>query len=91
MWNRGLATETVREILGFGFEAMNLNRVEARCKPVNTASARVLASQLHGVPVSEPSAWLLAPCAALAAAALASIAPALRAARTPPGIALRAE
>lgn len=41
-WNRGLATECARAVIGFGFEQMGLNRIEALCFPRNRASARVL-------------------------------------------------
>jgi [ribosomal protein S5]-alanine N-acetyltransferase len=39
---RGLAPEAVRAMIAFGFEEMDLNRVEARCVAENTASARVM-------------------------------------------------
>ena len=42
LWNKGLMTEAVREIVRFGFERMNLNRIEARCKIENVGSARVM-------------------------------------------------
>jgi ribosomal-protein-alanine N-acetyltransferase len=41
-WGRGLASETVRALIGFGFEKINLNRIEARCIAENVASARAL-------------------------------------------------
>jgi [ribosomal protein S5]-alanine N-acetyltransferase len=41
-WGRGLMSEAVRTILRFGFERMNLNRIEARCIAENAASARVM-------------------------------------------------
>jgi [ribosomal protein S5]-alanine N-acetyltransferase len=41
-WGRGLMPETVRRMIRFCFETMNLNRVEARCIAENTASARVM-------------------------------------------------
>ncbi len=41
-WNRGLMTEAVRRVLKFGFEKMELNRVEARCMPGNGASEKVM-------------------------------------------------
>jgi [ribosomal protein S5]-alanine N-acetyltransferase len=41
-WGRGLMTEAVAEILRFGFDVMNLNRVEARCDSLNIGSARVM-------------------------------------------------
>ncbi len=41
-WGRGLMPEAVRAMIRFGFEAMNLNRIEARCIAENVASARVM-------------------------------------------------
>ncbi|HET7480658.1 MAG TPA: GNAT family N-acetyltransferase [Rubrobacteraceae bacterium] len=41
-WGRGLTAEALRAIIRFGFERMELNRIEARCIAGNTASARVL-------------------------------------------------
>ena len=41
-WNKGLMTEALREVLRFGFEKLNLNRIEARCKVDNIASERVM-------------------------------------------------
>ena len=41
-WGRGLMAEAVRAMLRFGFERMNLNRIEARCIAENAASARVM-------------------------------------------------
>lgn len=41
-WGQGLMTEAVRPILRFGFERMELHRVEARLDPQNRASGRVL-------------------------------------------------
>ncbi len=41
-WNRGLMTESVKEIIRFGFEKMELNRIEARCKLNNIASEKVM-------------------------------------------------
>ena len=41
-WGRGLMPEALRRIVQFGFDEMNLNRVEADCTSLNTASARVL-------------------------------------------------
>ncbi|MDQ4002222.1 MAG: GNAT family N-acetyltransferase, partial [Actinomycetota bacterium] len=39
---RGLTSEAVRALISFGFEKMNLNRIEVRCIAENVASARVL-------------------------------------------------
>jgi RimJ/RimL family protein N-acetyltransferase len=41
-WGQGYATETVRQLLGFGFGNLNLHRIYAPVTPANTASARVL-------------------------------------------------
>jgi len=41
-WGRGLMPEAVRAMFRFGFETMNLNRIEARCIAENAASARVM-------------------------------------------------
>jgi RimJ/RimL family protein N-acetyltransferase len=41
-WNQGLTTEAVAAVLKFGFDELELNRIEAYCKVVNLASARVL-------------------------------------------------
>jgi RimJ/RimL family protein N-acetyltransferase len=41
-WGNGIMTEAVRAILKFGFEQMNLNRVEADAAAENVGSIRVL-------------------------------------------------
>lgn len=41
-WNKGYATEVVKALTKFGFEALNLNRIEAFITPGNDASIRVL-------------------------------------------------
>lgn len=41
-WNRGIMTEVIKEIITFGFEKMELNRIEARCFTENIASERVM-------------------------------------------------
>ena len=41
-WNRGLITEALREVIKFGFEKMELNRIEARCFLTNSASEKVM-------------------------------------------------
>lgn len=41
-WNKGIVTESVKEIIKLGFDKMMLNRIEARCMLENTASQRVL-------------------------------------------------
>ncbi|WP_075617962.1 GNAT family N-acetyltransferase [Paenisporosarcina indica] len=41
-WGKGLATEVAKEIIKFGFEEMNLVRIQARCDVENIGSARVM-------------------------------------------------
>lgn len=41
-WGRGLMPEAVRRVIRFGFERLNLNRIEARCFAENSASERVM-------------------------------------------------
>ncbi len=41
-WNKGYMTEALKKILQFGFETMNLERIEARCFTENKASERVM-------------------------------------------------
>jgi ribosomal-protein-alanine N-acetyltransferase len=41
-WNKGYMTEALKKILQFGFETMNLERIEARCFIKNSASERVM-------------------------------------------------
>jgi len=41
-WGKGLACEAVTELLRFGFEDLQANRMEARCMIANTASERVM-------------------------------------------------
>lgn len=41
-WNQGYATEAVLGLIGFGFQHLKLNRLEALCIPVHTASRRVM-------------------------------------------------
>ena len=41
-WGRGIMPEAVRAMIRFGFEKLDLERVEARCIAENTASARVM-------------------------------------------------
>ena len=42
-WGQGFATEAARAVLAFGFEQLNLNRVQAMHLTRNPASGRVLA------------------------------------------------
>lgn len=41
-WNHGYCTEAAREVLRYGFEDQNLNRIQARHMPKNPASGRVM-------------------------------------------------
>lgn len=41
-WNKGYATEAAKLVLSFGFSALNLNMIEARCQVGNLASEHVL-------------------------------------------------
>ena len=41
-WGRGYATEAARAVLAFGFDELELHRIQAFCLAENTASARVL-------------------------------------------------
>ena len=41
-WGMGLAAEALGAMISFGFERMDLNRIEARCVAENAASARVM-------------------------------------------------
>ena len=41
-WGRGLATEAVRRVMAFGFDVLELNRLEARYMDGNIASRRVM-------------------------------------------------
>lgn len=41
-WGQGYATEAARALVGFGFERLGLERIQATCDPANQASARVL-------------------------------------------------
>ncbi|AZK48389.1 GNAT family N-acetyltransferase [Paenibacillus lentus] len=41
-WRQGYATEAARSLITFGFETLELDRIEARCAGDNPASERVL-------------------------------------------------
>lgn len=41
-WNKGYATESLKEILRFGFEELHLHRIEAGCAVGNIGSIHVL-------------------------------------------------
>jgi ribosomal-protein-alanine N-acetyltransferase len=42
LWGQGYATETAGALLKFGFESLNLHRIEATCDTHNLGSARVM-------------------------------------------------
>lgn len=51
-WNRGYATEAAGALVGFGFEDLDLNRIQARHMTFNAASGRVmekLGMKLEGI------------------------------------------
>ncbi|WP_412459212.1 GNAT family N-acetyltransferase [Alkalihalobacillus trypoxylicola] len=41
-WNKGVMTEAVKALIQFGFEKMNLVRLEAKCFEENIGSAKVM-------------------------------------------------
>lgn len=41
-WGKGLTTEAAMEVIKFGFEKMNLTRIQAKCMVENIGSARVM-------------------------------------------------
>ena len=41
-WGQGFCTEAARAIVAYGFDALNLNKIESECLLRNPASARVL-------------------------------------------------
>lgn len=41
-WGKGYAHEALQALLGYGFDTLNLNRIEADIDPRNTGSARAL-------------------------------------------------
>ncbi|MBZ0304280.1 MAG: GNAT family N-acetyltransferase [Anaerolineae bacterium] len=41
-WGQGIMSETLRAVIAFGFEQMQLNRIEADCTVENEASSRLL-------------------------------------------------
>ncbi len=41
-WNKGIMSEAIKEVVKYGFEDMDLNRIEAICHCDNVASHRVL-------------------------------------------------
>jgi len=42
LWGKGIATEAARAVLGYGFDTIGLNRIDACCWEDNGASQRVL-------------------------------------------------
>ena len=41
-WGRGIITEAIKRIIKFGFEDLNVNRIEAHCDENNTGSYRAM-------------------------------------------------
>lgn len=41
-WRQGYMTEAISAVIDFGFRTMQLNRIEARCRIQNLASAKVM-------------------------------------------------
>ncbi len=41
-WNKGIMTKALREVIKYGFEKMNINRIEAYSLKENTGSRKVL-------------------------------------------------
>ncbi|WP_214894271.1 GNAT family protein [Exiguobacterium sp. H66] len=41
-WGKGIVTEAVERVLAFGFEVLQLERIQARCMEPNVGSARVM-------------------------------------------------
>ena len=41
-WNKGIMTEALKTVIKFGFEKMDLNRIEMHCDERNMGSARVM-------------------------------------------------
>jgi RimJ/RimL family protein N-acetyltransferase len=41
-WNKGYGTEALKEMIAFGFNHLNLHRIEAGCATGNTGSVRVM-------------------------------------------------
>jgi RimJ/RimL family protein N-acetyltransferase len=58
-WGRGYGSEAVRAVLAFGFERMDLHRVEAELDPRNAASARLLRGLGFSYDGLFPERWYL--------------------------------
>lgn len=41
-WNKGYATETLKQLIAFGFDDLQLHRIEAGCATENTGSVKVM-------------------------------------------------
>jgi [ribosomal protein S5]-alanine N-acetyltransferase len=41
-WNKGIVTEAMNAIINYGFETMDLNRIEAHCEEANIGSWKVM-------------------------------------------------
>ncbi|MGY5344716.1 GNAT family N-acetyltransferase [Paenibacillus glucanolyticus] len=41
-WNQGIMTEVIERVITFGFDQLQLVRIEAKCHPDNTGSYRVM-------------------------------------------------
>ncbi|MFC5528310.1 GNAT family N-acetyltransferase [Cohnella yongneupensis] len=41
-WNMGIVTEATKPLIGYGFDVLELNRIEARCNTENRGSERVM-------------------------------------------------
>lgn len=41
-WNKGIMTESLKMVMKFAFDEMNLNRFQAKCEPENKPSAKVM-------------------------------------------------
>jgi len=53
-WGKGIVTEAVRAVLGYGFGTLGLNRIAAYCWKGNMASRRVMGEERDTSPISSP-------------------------------------
>ncbi|MFG6447446.1 GNAT family N-acetyltransferase [Roseateles sp. BYS180W] len=58
-WGCGYAVEALQALLGYGFESLNLNRIEADIDPRNTRSAKALARLGFAKEGYMPERWLV--------------------------------